>query len=297
MHIFITGGTGLIGRQLIEQLHRQHSITVLSRNANAARKALPGDVKVIADIDTLSDFNDFDAVINLAGEPIADKRWSEQQKYRICQSRWQLTSSIANKLDASDKPPAVFISGSAIGYYGRQGDTPITENNHQAHQEFTHEVCQQWESIAQSVSNTCRVCILRTGVVLAPDGGALSKMRLPFKLGLGGRIGSGKQYMSWIHIDDMVAGILFLLSQPELSGPFNFTAPNPVTNQTFIKAFASALNRPAFFPMPAPVLKLAMGEAADLLLTGQRVLPQKLQEAGFQFKYEDIDAAFADTES
>ena len=297
MHIFVTGGTGLIGQQLIEQLHPQHSITVLSRGINAARKKLPGDVKIIDDFDSLSNFNDYDAVINLAGEPIADKRWSEQQKYRICQSRWQLTASIVNKLHASDNPPATFISGSAIGYYGRQDDTPITENNHQVHEEFTHEVCQQWEHIAQSASNVCRVCLLRTGIVLAFDGGALSKMRLPFKLGLGGRIGNGKQYMSWIHIDDMVAGILFLLSQPELSGPFNFTAPTPVTNASFVKAFANALHRPALFPVPAPILKLAMGESADLLLTGQRVLPQKLQDAGFHFRYDNIDAAFAETES
>ncbi|NVK58321.1 MAG: TIGR01777 family protein [Alteromonadaceae bacterium] len=296
MHIFITGGTGLIGRHLIEQLHRQHSITVLSRNTNAARKVLPGDVKIIGDIDSLTDFNDFDAVINLAGEPIADKRWSDQQKYRICQSRWQLTTALVTKLVASSHPPAVLISGSAVGYYGRQGDTVVTEAHNQPHQEFTHEVCREWEKIAQSVGKSCRVCLLRTGIILAGNGGALTKMRLPFKLGLGGRIGSGNQYMSWIHIDDMVAGILFLLAQPELSGPFNFTAPNPVTNQQFVNAFASALHRPAFFPMPAAVLKLAMGEAADLLLTGQRVLPQKLQEAGFHFKYDNVEAAFADTE-
>lgn len=296
MQIFITGGTGLIGQHLIAKLAPAHQITVLTRSEAKARSVLPAAVTVVDNLDTLADFNDYDVVINLAGEPIADKRWTSQQKHQICQSRWQLTTSLVTKINASTTPPHTFISGSAIGYYGRQGDKQVTENNTEPHQEFTHEVCHRWEQIAETVKQHCRVCLLRTGVVLAADGGALDKMRLPFKLGLGGPIGSGDQFMSWIHLDDMVAAISFLMTHSQCSGPFNLTAPQPVTNKDFVSAFASALNRPAFIPMPGFALKIIMGEAADMLLTGQRVIPEKLLDAGFEFRFDTVDKAFAETE-
>lgn len=299
MQIFITGGTGLIGRQLIRRLSPQYHFTVLTRSADKARKLLPESdgISFIEKLNSLDNFNHFDAIINLAGEPIADKRWTSQQKYQICQSRWQLTTALVSKINASNTPPHTFISGSAIGYYGRQGDKVVTETNTTPHHEFTHEVCQRWEQIAETVQQTCRVCLLRTGVVLAGEGGALAKMRLPFKLGLGGPIGSGEQYMSWIHLDDMVSAIEFLLHHPECSGPYNLTAPEPVTNRQFVKALGNALGRPAILPMPGFALKLLMGEAADMVLTGQRVIPQKLQDAGFTFQFSSIQSAFADTES
>ena len=297
MQIFITGGTGLIGQRLIARLAPEHHITVLSRSESKARAALPAAVSVIDNLDSIANFDDYDVIINLAGEPIADKRWTSQQKHQICQSRWQITTALVTKINASATPPHTFISGSAIGYYGRQGDKPVTENNTEPHQEFTHEVCQRWEQIAETVKQHCRVCLLRTGVVLAAEGGALEKMRLPFKLGLGGPIGSGEQYMSWIHLDDMVEGICFLMTNSRCSGPFNLTAPQPVTNKAFVRAFANALNRPAFMPMPGFALKVIMGEAADMLLTGQRVIPQKLLDAGFEFKFDSVDKAFAATES
>ena len=297
MQIFITGGTGLIGQRLITRLAPEHHITVLSRSESKARATLPAAVSVTENLDAITNFDDFDVIINLAGEPIADKRWTSQQKHQICQSRWQLTTALVTKINASATPPHTFISGSAIGYYGRQGDKPVTENNTKPHPEFTHEVCQRWEQIAETVKQHCRVCLLRTGVVLAAEGGALEKMRLPFKLGLGGPIGSGEQYMSWIHLDDMVEGICFLMDHSQCSGPFNLTAPQPVTNKAFVSAFANALNRPAFMPMPGFALKVIMGEAADMLLTGQRVIPQKLLDAGFEFKFDSIDKAFAATES
>ncbi|GGF82185.1 TIGR01777 family oxidoreductase [Alteromonas lipolytica] len=298
MQILITGGTGLIGKQLICRLGNQHQFTVLTRSTSKARQQLPdtGNITLIDNLDALDNFNEFDVIINLAGEPIADKRWTSQQKYQICQSRWQLTTALVSKINASSTPPHTFISGSAIGYYGRQGDKVVTEENTEPHNEFTHEVCERWEKIAETVQQTCRVCLLRTGVVLAAEGGALAKMRLPFKLGLGGPIGSGEQYMSWIHLDDMVNAIEFLLTHPECAGPFNLTAPQPVTNHEFVKAFGNALGRPAIMPMPGFALKLIMGEAADMLLTGQRVIPQKLQGAGFTFKFDSIQSAFADTE-
>ena len=297
MQIFITGGTGLIGQRLIARLAPEHHITVLSRSESKARAALPAEVAVLDNLDSIANFDDYDVIINLAGEPIADKRWTSKQKHQICQSRWQLTTALVTKINASATPPHTFISGSAIGYYGRQGDKPVTENNTEPHQEFTHEVCQRWEQIAETVKQRCRVCLLRTGVVLAAKGGALEKMRLPFKLGLGGQIGSGEQYMSWIHLDDMVEAIYFLMTHSQCSGPFNLTAPQPVTNKAFVGAFASALNRPAFMPMPGFALKVIMGEAAVMLLTGQRVIPQKLLEAGFEFKFDIIEKAFAATES
>ena len=297
MQIFITGGTGLIGQRLITRLAPEHHITVLSRSESKARATLPAAVSVTENLDAITNFDDFDVIINLAGEPIADKRWTSQQKHQICQSRWQLTTALVTKINASATPPHTFISGSAIGYYGRQGDKPVTENNTKPHPEFTHEVCQRWEQIAETVKQHCRVCLLRTGVVLAAEGGALEKMRLPFKLGLGGPIGSGEQYMSWIHLDDMVEGICFLMDHSQCSGPFNLTAPQPVTNKAFVSAFANALNRPAFMPMPGFALKVIMGEAADMLLTGQRVIPQKLLDAGFEFKFDSVDKAFAATES
>ena len=251
---------------------------------------------LVTSLDDTLDFDDVDAVINLAGEPIADKRWNETQKTRICESRWQITQQLTDKINAAAQPPATFISGSAIGYYGRQGDKLVTEAFTEVHHEFTHTVCEKWERIALQASQKTRICLLRTGVVLSGDGGALSKMRLPFSLGLGGRIGDGNQYMSWIHINDMVAAILFLLEHKNCEGAYNLTAPTPVTNTEFVKAYAASLGRPAIFPMPALALKLLMGEAADLLLTGQRVVPQKLQDAGFQFTFSDVRSAFADIE-
>ena len=296
MHIFITGGTGLIGRHLIPALLRDAStkITVLTRDTTKAKASLPGNVALVTSLDDTLDFDDVDAVINLAGEPIADKRWSETQKTRICESRWQITQQLTDKINAAAQPPATFISGSAIGYYGRQGDKLVTEAFTEVHHEFTHTVCEKWERIALQASPKTRVCLLRTGVVLSHDGGALSKMRLPFSLGLGGRIGDGNQYMSWIHINDMVAAILFLLKHENCEGAYNLTAPTPVTNSEFVKAYAASLGRPAIFPMPALALKLLMGEAADLLLTGQRVVPHKLVDAGFEFSFTDIGSAFAD---
>ena len=296
MHIFITGGTGLIGRHLIPALLRDAStkITVLTRDTTKAKASLPGNVALVTSLDDTLDFDDVDAVINLAGEPIADKRWSETQKTRICESRWQITQQLTDKINAAAQPPATFISGSAIGYYGRQGDKLVTEAFTEVHHEFTHTVCEKWERIALQASQKTRVSLLRTGVVLSRDGGALSKMRLPFSLGLGGRIGDGNQYMSWIHINDMVAAILFLLEHKHCEGAYNLTAPTPVTNSEFVKAYAASLGRPAIFPMPALALKLLMGEAADLLLTGQRVVPHKLVDAGFEFSFTDIGSAFAD---
>lgn len=295
MHILITGATGLIGSALCQTLAQSHNITALSRNQHKAKSKLPSTVKVIDSLDDC-DFEQLDAVINLAGEAIADKRWSSAQKQRIFQSRLGLTEQLVNKIKACDTPPSVLISGSAIGYYGRQApEDVVTESFSNVYPEFSHQLCKQWEELAlRAHSPQVRVCLLRTGIVLSKNGGALAKMLPPFKLGLGGKMASGKQMMSWIHIDDMVNAINFLLENKNTQGPFNLTAPKPQSNLSFTKALAKTLKRPALFPMPEFVLKVLFGQMSDLLIYGQNVIPQNLQQAGFTFKYSELEPALAD---
>lgn len=289
MKLLITGATGLIGTALYKKLRNQHQLTVLTRNANRAYQKLGHDIEAITQLSELNNLNQFDAVINLAGEPIAGKRWSNGQKRRIEQSRWQITEQLAHLFEASDQPPEVLISGSAIGYYGRQGREPVTEDSHKVHDEFTHRLCAHWETLAvQAESASTRVCLLRTGIVLAQDGGALQRMALPFKFGLGGPIGDGKQMMSWIHLDDMVDLILYLLNNEECKGPYNATAPNPVSNEEFSRTLARVLNRPCLFRVPAVVMRALLGEMADMILTGQAVLPERIQQHGFEFRHSTV---------
>lgn len=290
MNILITGGTGLIGSALTQLWQAEHTIWVLSR---AKRQIDSENLKYITSLQQL-DFNKLDAIVNLAGEPIANKRWTERQKTRICESRWQLTEELAQLIRLADTPPHTFISGSAIGFYGRQGNQEITEDYQAFFPEFSHDICARWENLAmQASSPTTRVCLLRTGIVLAEKGGALKKMLPPFKLGLGGVIGSGEQYMSWIHLDDMVALIDFILRQQALHGPINAVAPKAVTNKVFTEQLAKRLNRPALLPMPAVMAKLLFGEMSEILLYGQRVVPKKLQDAGFKFRYPQLGSALA----
>jgi uncharacterized protein (TIGR01777 family) len=294
MHILITGGTGLIGSNLVPLL-QPHKITVLTRDIAKATKILGTSVDYLSSLQELSDLNHFDILINLAGEPIADKKWSHKQKDRIEQSRWTITQQLVSLIQASDNPPNLFISGSAIGYYGRQQDQVIDESFTDNHVEFSQQLCQKWESIAQqAASQQTRVCILRTGIVMTKKGGALKKMLLPFQLGLGGPIGRGQQYMPWIHLQDMLQGIIHLIDTPSCQGQYNFTAPNPVTNQEFSQALAASLRRPCLFRVPEFVLKALMGEMADLVIYGQRVVPTRLLESGYDFSYQQIDQALSD---
>jgi len=293
MNILFTGGTGLIGSAFIQRFAKQHTFTVLTRQPNKAVRILGSKVTTISRLDTLKNLDKFDAVINLAGEPIADKRWSASRKARLEQSRWNITSEVATLINRSSNPPAVFISGSAVGYYGRQGALPITENENSftIHSEYSHELCRVWEETARISEHNTRLCIVRTGIVLAPKGGALARMVPPFTLGLGGPIGSGEQMMSWIHLDDMVNLLAYLLEHEQCRGNYNATAPNPVNNHEFSRTIAHVLRRPCMFKVPAFALRAVFGDMADLILTGQAALPARLQKEGFKFQYPTLEPA------
>lgn len=295
MKILITGGTGFIGRRLVAHLKVAHEVVVLTRQGSAAYELLGHDITLLDSLDRLDHLNDVDIVINLAGEPIAAGRWSDARKQLLCNSRWLLTEQLVDLVKLSSTPPKLLLNASAIGWYGRQDDSPLDEQCQTPHDEFTHRLCQQWEQLAlQARSPQTRVCILRIGLVLGMEGGALPRMLPPYRLGLGGPMGSGSQVMSWIHVQDLVRAMLFLIEHGECDGIFNGTAPQPVSNRQFSQALAATLHRPHIFFVPTPLLRLLMGEAADLLLTGQRVLPARLQQAGFHFTYPALPEALAD---
>lgn len=294
MNILITGGTGLVGRHLIPRLlELKHKVTVVTRNPEKARRIFSDRVTYWKGLAGQTHLNEIDAVINLAGEPIADKRWTEAQKQRLCHSRWNMTQQLVDLINASDTPPEVFISGSAIGYYGDLGEVVVNEEE-PPHNEFTHKLCARWEQIACGAqSDKTRICLLRTGAVLARHGGMLAKLLPIFRLGVGGPIGDGRQYLAWIHIDDMVNAILWLLDN-DLRGPFNMVSPYPVRNEQFAHALGHALHRPAIMHAPATVVRLMMGESSVLVLGGQRALPKRLEAAGFAFRWHDLEEALQD---
>ncbi|MFO7763553.1 MAG: TIGR01777 family oxidoreductase [Wenzhouxiangellaceae bacterium] len=294
MRILITGATGFIGQPLCRELaEKGHELLVVSRNPDNARDALPDGTDIRAEV---ADFADAEpeAVINLAGEPIAEGRWTDEKKRKIVESRVDTTGAIVDLCADAETPPRALVSASAMGYYGDQGDRDVTEDTPPNH-EFVHEICDRWETEARKAeSHGVRVAIARIGLVLDTGGGMLARTLTPFKLGVGGRLGDGKQYMPWIHREDMVRILIFLLEHDALSGPFNASAPNPVTNEEFTRTLADQLNRPAVLPAPAIALKMAFGEMSRLLLTGAKMLPKRLEEAGFEFRYRQLDAALED---
>ncbi|MGI9577058.1 MAG: TIGR01777 family oxidoreductase [Microthrixaceae bacterium] len=295
MEIAVTGSTGLIGRALVERLRSEgHHVLPVIRPSSDNVVGDPIRWDPYHDEIEAEAFEGIDAVIHLAGEGIGEKRWSTEQKRRILDSRTITTALLAETLAGCSKPPAVFLSGSAIGYYGDTGDTPTDESG-AAGDDFPAKVCGVWEATTTAAEGgPIRVAHLRTGSGRSPKGGALARQLTPFKLGLGGRAGSGRQYMSWIHIDDEVDAIVHLL-QAEESGPVNLTAPDPVTNSEFTKALGGALNRPTtVLPMFGPRMLFGRELADSLLLTSQRVIPNVLEDSGFTFSHPAINEAFAD---
>ena len=289
----ITGGSGFIGKALVPALlARGAEVTILSRQPEATKNQFNQAVTVISDLGQLDEQDHFDCVINLAGFGIADKRWSDEIKQKITDSRIQTTSALIEYFNRAKTKPTTFISGSAIGVYGLRDDQKLDETAG-GDDSFSSQLCQQWEAEAKQAEGLgIRTCYLRTGVVLGKNGGALSKMLPPFKFGLGGPMGSGTQWMSWIHRDDLVGITLHLLDDQAIQGAVNGTAPTPVTNKEFSSTLGKVLKRPAFLPLPAFVVKLMMGEMGEeLLLSGQRVVPSKALATQYSFKYPDVESA------
>jgi uncharacterized protein (TIGR01777 family) len=291
--ILISGASGLIGSALLPSLK--------SAGATVAQLARPGAKYRTSDegqiawdrtkVLSAEAVSGFDAVIHLAGESIVG-RWTDEKKREISDSRVKGTSNLAQALASAKQKPRIFISASAIGYYGDRGDESLNEQS-AAGTGFLSEVCVEWEAATRPATDAgIRTGLLRTGVVLSPRGGALAKMLTPFKLGVGGRIGSGHQWMSWIDIQDMVGAIHFLLQNARVSGPVNMVAPNPVTNTEFTKTLAAVLARPAIFPVPAFAVKLGFGEMGETALLGsQRVEPRALMNGGYSFHFSGLQAS------
>jgi uncharacterized protein (TIGR01777 family) len=291
MKVAITGASGLIGTALVQRLQSEGN-DVLRLVRHDPR---PGDVSWDPEAGTIDGpaLEGVDAAVHLAGEGVADKRWSPAQKARILESRVQGTTTLATALAALADKPSVLVSGSAIGYYGEQGDDVLTEDAPPG-EGFLVDVCKAWEgATAPAVAAGIRVVTIRTGIVLTKKGGALKRQLPLFKLGVGGKLASGKQWTSWISIDDEVGAIIHALNTPSLSGPVNLTAPNPVTNSEFTKALGAAVHRPTLLPVPSFGLNVVLGrELAHNLLGSARVVPEKLTASGYHFIHPTIDEAF-----
>ena len=294
MRCLVTGGTGFVGKHLIQKLENP---VVLGRNPQRinqqltnveARQWSPGkpiDPRVFDGIDT---------IFHLAGEPVYKGRWNAAKKKRIRESRVEGTRSIVQALEKLAQPPKTLICSSAIGYYGSRGDERLTESS-AAGNDFLAKVCIAWEEEARNLEKSgVRVVSVRIGVVLGKDGGALEQMLLPFKFGLGGRLGNGRQYISWIHIDDLIGIMLYAASNEKIKGAVNVVSPQPVTNRDFTSTLADALHRPAFLPVPGIALRITLGEFAEVILGSQKVIPEKVIQSGYTYLFPELPAALAD---
>ena len=297
MQIVLTGGTGFIGKTLTRRLAQAgHRVILLTRRPEAVRQSSEDSVQIVSwDGKTLGPWvpslNGADAVVNLAGEPIAAKRWTPAQKARILSSRMDATGALVAAIAQAKKRPSVLVNASAVGYYGSVESGDVTES-HPRGRGFLADTCERWEQEARKAEALgVRVVLLRFGIVLEKDGGALAKMLPPFKFFAGGPLGSGRQWLPWIHREDLIGAVLFVLERARLSGPVNVTAPEPVTMKQFCAALGKSLHRPSWAPVPAFLLRTALGEMSEMLLTGQRVIPQKLETSGYRFRYPRIEEA------
>jgi hypothetical protein len=291
--ILVTGATGFVGQRLCEVLSVYgHHVIALVRDPRKARIRPP--FTLITDLDQIADSDEVDAVVNLAGEPISNGFWTKAKRDRIVRSRVEMTANVVRLLARLDRPPEVLINGSAIGWYGLRGDESLNELG-DSRPCFSHDICAAWEQAALRAEHLgVRVVRLRIGLVLGIEGGMLSRLLTPFEWGVGGPIGSGMQWMSWIERDDLVRLIVHAIARREISGPLNATAPHPVRNADFALALGRAIHRPALLRMPAAPLHMALGDFADeLLLGGQRVVPEKALASGFAFHHPDVDGALA----
>ncbi len=301
MKIAIAGGSGFLGRALSSALLRAgHEVLVLSRHAPSRDRSTEPAVTHVAWTpdgrvgDWAGACAGAGAIVNLAGESLDAKRWTEAQKVVLLRSRIDATDSLVGLIGTLDPKPDVFVSSSAIGFYGARGNESLTEDA-PAGTGFLSELVRQWEQVAAGAMEMTRVAVVRSGLVLDAREGALARMLLPFKFGLGGPFGSGRQYVSWIHRNDWVALVRWIIDTPGMSGPFNATAPRPVTSRDFARALGRALHRPAVVPAPSVALRLLLGEMADpLILTGQRVVPDRAVRGGFKFAFEELQPALED---
>jgi len=289
MKILIIGGRGFVGSAVVKTLREDgHDVIISTRRSSDSKEVItwrPPDLlpaQIISDIDT---------VINLSGEPIAPGRWSPEKKKRIMESRVETTKAVVESFRQSEKRPSLLINASAVGYYGHCGDETVTEDSPPG-SDFLATVCVKWEEAATDAGALgLRVVILRFGTVLDRDGGALPRMMKPFKMFLGGWLGSGRQWFPWIHRVDIAGMIRFIINNESLSGVFNATSPETVTNLEFSKTLARVLHRPCIFPVPGLVLRLALGEFGNVLLTGQKAVPERMLKAGYKFRYPRLEEA------
>lgn len=301
MKILVTGATGFVGTRVVNKLlSHGYEVNVLSRNIVSAAMKLGSKCHYFqwanqSEMPPAESLQGVDGIIHLMGEGIADKRWDENQKKKIYDSRIESTRSLIEAIKNQSVKPKVLVSTSAVGIYGDRGDEVITEESSTAN-DFLAKVCKDWEAEANRAADLgLRVAIIRTGVVLGKNGGALKKMLPIFKLGGGGPVGSGKQYMSWIHIDDLAGMYIEAIKNPAIVGPHNATAPNPARSKEFAKVLGKTLNRPAFAPAPAFALKMVFGEMSQVLLDGQKVMPNKFQKQNFQYSYPTLENALKES--
>ncbi|MHC4744536.1 MAG: TIGR01777 family oxidoreductase [Planctomycetota bacterium] len=297
MRVIITGATGFIGTALCRQFCKEHEVIALSRNAGKAKQSLGTMAKVVRwNAKTLDGWEQTidgaSAIVNLAGENIASGRWTKSKKNKILRSRLDATEAIVKAIKQTDHKPRLVIQASAIGCYGTRHDEIIDEDS-QSGTGFLADVCKHWEQTIQPLADSpTRLAIIRLGPVLSAEGGMMRKLLPAFRLFLGGHPGSGKQWLSWIHIDDVPGAIRFLIENPALRGVFNLTSPNPVPARDFYRLLGKLMHRPALLPLPACLLKVLMGlMAQELLLSSLRVLPKRLLQAGYEFKYADSESA------
>lgn len=300
MRVIITGGTGMIGRALSRDLVRDgHEVIILSRNPQKHRQNVVDKAKLIEwDAKSAHGWLEYadgaSGIINLAGVNIGESRWTEKRKKAILSSRIDAGKAVVEAINLAKNKPAWVIQASAVGYYGASGDQILTEES-PAGNEFQSFVCQEWERSTEPLDEMgIRRVVIRSGLVLDRFDGALPRMAMPFRLFVGGRLGNGEQWFSWIHLNDEVQAIRFLIDRTELKGVFNLTAPNPVRNREFASALGKVLRRPSLIPVPAFALKIMFGEMARVLLTGQRVVPERLLAAGYKFQFPEIISALKD---